>query len=308
MRPTQRAEGFGDTCGHRNPRKRTAVGVLLVGIAIGVGACGGSKAPASNPAKAKATASAPAEFGLSQAELAEHIERTERLIAACMTSSGFRYVALDANSIRTAMASDKSAPGLSSDDFVKQFGLGITTQPDKPIVAFGAGPQNAVHLKGLPASEQTAYRRALWGEHPDYTHVRALEDEDFATTGGCTRSAAEKVYSPDQLSGTYVNPGDARLVQDPRMIAATKKWSECMRAKNFDYTDPLQVETDLRSRLAAIVQGQNPKALTGPALTALKALQGEELAVAAVLTTCEAKHIEPVQATVESELYGSPAP
>jgi hypothetical protein len=300
-------EGFGDSRCHRNPRLkamfvRSALGILATAT-VGA-ACGGSKAAA--PAAGKT--SAPAEFGLSQADLAEHIDRTERLIAACMTSSGFRYVALDANSIRTAMSSDKSAPGLSSEAFVKQFGLGITTQPDKPIVAFGAGPQNAVHLNGMPPSEQVAFRRALWGEHPEYTHVRALEDEDFALAGGCTRSAAEKVYSPDQLSGTYVNPGDARLAQDPRMIAATKKWSECMRTKNFTYNDPTQVEIDLRSRLAATLQGQDPKAVTGPALAALKALQGEELAIAAVLTTCEAKHIEPVQARVESELYGAPAP
>jgi hypothetical protein len=206
------------------------------------------------------------------------------------------------------MATDQSAPGLSSDGYVKQFGLGITTQPDKPIVAFGAGPQNAVHLNGLPQSDQVAYRRALWGEQLDYTHVRALEDEDFATTGGCTRKAVEKIYAPDQLSGTYVNPGDARLAQDPRMIAATKKWSECMRSRNFDYSNPTQVETDLRSRLVALLKGQDPKTLSGPALTELKALQGEELAVAAALTTCEAKHIESVQGKVESELYGSPAP
>jgi hypothetical protein len=284
-------------------RTHSALGILLAAT-MGMTACGGSKTATPTAGKV----SAPAEFGLSQADLAEHIDRTERLIAACMTSAGFRYVALDANSIRTAMASDKSAPGLSSESYVKQYGLGITTQPDKPIVAFGAGPQNAVHLKGLPQSEQVAYRRSLWGEHPDYTHVRALEDEDFAGTGGCTMSAAEKVYSAFELSGTYVNPGDARLAQDPRMIAATKKWSECMHAKNFDYTNPTQVETDLRNRLAATLKGQDPKGLSGPALAALKALQGEELAIAAVLTSCEAKHIEPVQAKVESELYGSPAP
>ena len=46
--------------------------------------------------------------------------------------------------------------------------------------------------------------------------------------------------------------------------------------------------------------------MTGPALDALHELQGEELAVAEILTTCEEDKIEPVQAAIEAELYGSP--
>lgn len=289
---------------HGSRAERTLAGA---GLALGFLTC--SACSASTSATPAGTDSvAPAEFGLTPAQLAERIERTEQLIAACMTTAGFRYIALDATSVQAAMASDKSAPGLSSEEYVKQYGLGITTQPDKPIVTFGAGPDNALHLNGLPATDQVAYRRALWGEHPEHTHTLAIEEEDFADTGGCTRFAAEQVYTADQLSGTYVNPGDSRVAQDPRMIAATKKWADCMRAENFDYDQPGQVETDLRARLAAITKGQDIKSLTGPALDALKALQGEELAVASVLTTCEEKYIEPVQAKIETDLYGAPAP
>ena len=88
------------------------------------------------------------------------------------------------------------------------------------------------------------------------------------------------------------------------MIAALKDWSDCMRAEGYEYDHPDQVEVDLRERLDAITQGQDPTTLTGPALDALHELQGEELAVAALLTSCEEDHIEPVQDKIESELYG----
>ncbi len=278
--------------------------LLTASIVLGAmtAACG-SSSPSSGGDVAN---TAPEEFGLSRGQLAARIEKTESLIAKCMTDAGFQYVALDFVTIKQAMDSDKTAPGVSSEDFIKQFGLGITTQFSKPTVTFGAGPQNASYINGLPASDQLAFKRTLWGESTDWNHTRALEEEDFSQTGGCTRSAAEQTYTPTEISGSYVNPADVRLEQDPRMVAAIKKWSDCMRADGYQYDNPTQVEDDLRERLAAVVQGQDPTTLTGPALDSLHQLQGEELAIAAVLTSCEDATITPVQAAIEAELYGAP--
>ena len=268
-------------------------------------ACG-SSATSSDHTATNAASNAPEEFGLSRTELATRIEKTEGLIAKCMTDAGFQYIALDFVTIKQAMDSDKSAPGVSSDDYVKQYGLGITTQFNQPIVAFGAGPENASYLDGLTPADQVAFKRTLWGESTDWNHAHALEAEDFSQTGGCTRSAAEQVYTPTEISSAYVNPADVLIEQDPRMIAAIKKWSDCMRADGYQYDNPSQVEDDLQQRLAAILQGQDPTTLTGPALDSLHQLQGEELAIAAVLTTCEEDNIAPVQAAIEAELYGAP--
>lgn len=278
-----------------------------ISVASLVAACG-SSAKSSDTSTGAAASNAPAEFGLSLSELSARIDKTESLISKCMTAAGFQYIAVDSVSIKEAMQSDKSAPGVSGEDYVKQFGLGITTQFDKPIVAFGAGPENTTYLNGLVPSDQVAFKRELWGEATDWNHARALEEEDFSQTGGCTRNAAEQTYSPTEISGAYVNPADMRLEQDPRMIAAIAKWSDCIRADGYQYDNPGQVEDDLKERLDAILQGQDPTTLTGPAADALHQLQGEELAIAAVLTSCEAEHIEPVQAAIESELYGSPQP
>ena len=283
----------------------SAVGVLLLSSLLG--ACGSSSGSSASPEPASGK-KPPEEFGLSLGDLAARVESMERLISTCMSQDGFQYIALDFASIKKAMDSDQTAIGVPADDFVKQFGLGITTQFAKPLVVFGAGPGNSAYLNGLSAAEQVAFRRALWGEAPDWNHARALEQEDFSETGGCTRAAAEQTYSATELSGTYVNPGDKLIEQDPRMIAALKQWGECMRAEGYEYDVPDQVNDDLVERLAALLQGQDPKALSGPALDALHELQGEELAIAAVFVSCEEDKIQPVQEQIEAELYGAPQP
>ena len=290
----------------RSPlRHRLAAGTAVVLLTALTAGCGGSTTSAT-PTDAASASGAAAEFGLSAADLGARIDTTEKLIATCMTDAGFEYTALDAASVQDAMSSDKTAAGVRSEDFVKQFGLGITTQLDKPIVNFGAGPQNTAALSALAAPDQVAYRRALWGDAPAWNHARAVEEEDFSSTAGCTRSSAEKAYTPTELNGGYVNPNDQKIEQDPRMIAAVAKWADCMKTAGFAYDEPGRVDEDLHARLDAVTAGEDPRTLAGPAAAALKELQGEELVIAAALTTCEQEHIEPVQAQVETEVFGAP--
>ncbi len=276
----------------------------VVGALLFVTSCGGGSGGVDKKRDTVASRP-PEEFGLAPAQLAVRVEDTERRIGECMRKAGFEYVALDFATVKKAMETDQSAPGLSSEEYVKQFGLGITTQVDKPINAFRAGPVNNSYLAGLPESDQVAFRRALWGEAVDWNHVRALEEEDFSESGGCTRSAAQQTYKPSELTGTYVNPNDKLLEQDPRVISATNNWGDCMRANGFAYDTPGQVEEDLLQQLVAVLQGQAPETLTGPALASLKELQGAERAIAARLVMCEEEHLEPVIAKVEAELYGA---
>ena len=46
------------------------------------------------------------EFGLSQRELVQAIERTEELIAKCMREQGFQYIAVDHATVRAGMAAE----------------------------------------------------------------------------------------------------------------------------------------------------------------------------------------------------------
>lgn len=248
------------------------------------------------------------EFGLTNAELNSRIEAAEAKIATCMRNAGFDYVPVDAVTIRRAMDADKSKPGVTEEEYVEQYGFGITTVFEDPVASLGRGEQNIAVQAALAPGDQVAYDRALLGEPGSVGLARALEDEDLSGTGGCTRKAVKSLFAKDELNGSYVNPGDVLLEQDPRMIAAIEAWSSCMKDKGFDYGHPDDVTDELTERRDALLGGADPASLTGTAAAALAELQDEERAVAVVATACEEEEIASVQEEIESEIYGAPQP
>jgi hypothetical protein len=276
-------------------------------IALGATACGGGGSSSTNSTGAKNGAKfGSEEFGLTMDELANHIDAVESRIGACMTAAGFEYFPVDFQRVRAAMQADKSAPGLSDEEFVKQYGYGITTLPAAAGREIGLGERNMQIYNALGPSEQIAYDHTLFGENRDATFALTLEAEDFSMTGGCTRTAVAQVFSAAQLRADYFNPADAAMEQDPRMVKALSQWSDCMHKKGYDYAHPDNVEEDLHKRLQAITEGAPASSLTGSAADALKRLQGEELAVAAVATKCESDIIAPVTDKLEREYFGAP--
>lgn len=257
------------------------------------------------------------EFGLTKEELVRNIEAVEALIAKCMSDAGFDYIAVDYDTVRKGMTSDKALPGVTDEQFIAQYGYGIATLytgqspqlSDIPVAAqIGLGEQNIQVFKSLSGPDQVAYNLTLFGQNPDATFAVSLEAEDFSRTGGCTRAAVEQVFTQEQLSTTYVNPKDALIEQDPRMIAAIGEFSDCLREAGFNYNHPNEIEADIKNRLDGITKDLPLEALSADAQAALLQLQGEERAVAAVATECEADLIEPVAVQIERELYGGPQP
>lgn len=235
------------------------------------------------------------EFGLSKQELVEYIEKVEGLIAQCMQETGFEYIAVDYNTVRRGMTSDKSLPGYSEEQFMRQYGFGIATfyTGKAPQLAdvetpakIGLGEQNARIFANLSSTEQVAYSRALFGESPDATFAVSLEAENFASTGGCTRKAIEQVFKPEELSATYLNAHDAILQQDPNMAGIFKQFADCMHEHGFNYTTEQEIEPDLKQRLSALTKGELVEALSPETQTALKQLQAEEVAIAVALLEC----------------------
>jgi hypothetical protein len=255
------------------------------------------------------------EFGLTKEGLVTSIEAVESLIAGCMREAGFDYIAVDYATVRRGMVSDKSLPGLSEREYFVRHGYGISTLytglPPQLADEFtpakiGLGEQNVRIFNALSPADQVAYNHTLFGEHPDATFAVSIEQENFARTGGCTREAIEQVFTPEQLSATYYNPKDAMINQDPRMVAALEKYSECLRAAGFDYSHPDDLEPDFRKRLDAITDGQPLQALSSDALTALQALQAEERAAAVASFDCEVQYFEPAEDLIEREMYANP--
>jgi hypothetical protein len=299
------------------------VGVLALGVVIGIlaAACSGAIANPSTSADSQDGAeetdnlAGTEEFGLSREELVTSVERIEELIANCMSEAGFEYVANDYNTVRQGMTADQTLPGLSEEEFIEQYGYGISTlytglPPQLADVAIpaqiGLGEQNVQLFKNLSSADQVAYNRTLFGENVEATLAVALETEDLSRTGGCTRTAIEQVFTAEQLSPSYTNPKDALIEQDPRMVAALAEYAECIQEAGFRYSHEKEIEPDLRNRLYTITEGASVESLSADAQAALTALQGEERALAIASYECEGEIIEPVEDQVEQELFADP--
>ncbi|HEY0774447.1 MAG TPA: hypothetical protein VGD51_10220, partial [Nocardioidaceae bacterium] len=159
----------------------------------------------------------------------------------------------------------------------------------------------------LPEADQEAYSRTLWGDNPKYDFVFAFDEEDFSETGGCTREAVAQVFTKAQLKGTYVNPKDVLVENDPRIIEAEDKWTECMRSAGYDYEDDQdEIIEDYEQRLEELLGEDDPESLTGHRLEQLRKLQQEEIAVSLVDLDCQIKHTDDVFRQVEIEVFGQP--
>jgi len=273
---------------------------------------GSSGAPASSGGEA---IPGKEEFGMTREELFTSIENVEAQISQCMSAAGFEYIAADYNTVRRGMTADKSLPGMGERQFIEQYGFGISTlytglAPQlselRTPAQLGLGEQNVQIYQSLSPADQVAYSHTLFGEHPDATFAVALETEDLTRTGGCTRSASEQCFTPEQMSATYVNPFDALVDQDPRMVAANAEFASCLRAEGFEYNHEREVEPDVRKKLDAITGGAPLEALSSDARTALTELQAYERALAAATLSCEARYLDPVADQVEREYYAGP--
>jgi hypothetical protein len=254
------------------------------------------------------------EFGLTQRQLVQFIEQAEELIARCMREQGFQYVAADYNTVHAGMKADKAMPGLNEEEFIEKYGFGVATmytgQPPQLTTGYsparvGLGERNVQIFKGLSPTDQVAYNRALLGEDIEATFAVAVETENFARCGGCTRKAIEQVFKPEQLKATYYNPQNAFINNDPRMKAALRKFAAEMKKSGFDYTHPDDVEPDIRLRLAALTSGSRilVEKMSLEQRNELKKLQDYERRVAAKTFKLQEDVLGPVEERIQQELF-----
>jgi hypothetical protein len=259
------------------------------------------------PAGQRATLPGLKEFGLTEEDFARHVEKAQAEIASCMTAAGFEYVPVDVKTVELAQKYVRTDPAVSRRDYHARWGYGETTRFDEPSRTVGLGAQNLKIFKGLPPAGQEAYNRTLYGANRNADFAFTLDEEDFSSTGGCTRQGIAAAFTPQQVDGTFANPRDTLIQGDKRVAAAREKWSQCMRGHGYNYKDDQdEIIAEYGERLATLVGDEDAATLTGERATALKKLQAEEVAVSLADLDCEIKHTDAVTRTVEIEVYGQP--
>ena len=257
------------------------------------------------------------EFGLSKKELVQAVEKVESLIAQCMHEHGFEYVAADYGTVRKGMTADKSLPGMEEEEFIENYGLGISTfysgKPPQLAEGYsparvGLGDRNIEIFKKLSPANKAAYNRALLGENTDATFAVSLEAENFSHCGGCTMEAIKKVFKPEQIKEAYYNPKDALINKDPRMKAALSDYSQKMREAGFEYNHPDEIEADILKRLNAITGGKSIplEEMSTEQRFALKKLQTHERRAGVISFRLTEEIISPVEEQIQKEMYARP--
>jgi hypothetical protein len=285
--------------------------VIVLGASLGLSACGGSgeAGGSTQQKKSKPNPNAPVEdqLGFDTAGIMARQSRVEADIRECMKAQGFDYVPIDPFAQRAAVT---GVSRLSDEDFLKQFGYGIST-------LWGRGgaqaDPNQTLRKSLGPADRRAYDRALWGDNPGATFQAAVDSGDFTKLGGCTRKATEAVFGGaqvlTQLQGK-LDQLDDRILEDQRMVRAVEKWTNCMADAGFRYDDPDAIDSDLTKRMEKIVGPLPGPFATGPAdgakpapydHVALHALQREEVSIARADYDCERKYITPVETVVRPQ-------
>jgi hypothetical protein len=287
----------------------TVITIVVLTAALGLAACGGDDSASSEQPASKKQPSGPVEdqLGFDTAGIMARQSRVEADIRECMKAQGFEYVPIDPFAQRAAVT---GASRLSDEDFLNQFGYGISTLWGRGGAQ--ADPNQRLRAS-LSAADRRAYDRALWGENSGATFQAAVDSGDFTKLGGCTRKATEAVFGGaqvlTQLQGK-LDQLDERILEDQRMVRALERWTACMADAGYRYEDPDEIDGALTKRMEKIVGPLPGPFATGPASghkpqpydrSALAALQREEVAVARADYACERKEITPVESVVRPQ-------
>jgi len=276
--------------------------VIAVGAALGLAACGGGGGGSKS---SQPRGDVEQQLGFDQSAIDARLSRAEARIRTCMKSQGFDYVPIDPVAQRAALL---GTGNLREQE--RQFGYFVST-----LWGHGrpqADPNQRIRAS-LGPSDRLAYDRALGGDNPQASFQDAFDTGDFTKLGGCRLQAIEAVFGGAQVLTEIQGKLDAldeRIIADRRMVKATEKWTSCMAAAGYHYTDPDEIDVDLQKRLEGLVGPVPGKFQTGPPPgtaprpydhAAVAALQRDELATWRADTSCESKDVTPVERVVRAQ-------
>ena len=132
-----------------------------------------------------------------------------------MSEAGFEYIAVDYDTVRRGMTADKSLPGVSDEQFMAQYGYGISTlytglapqiSSANTPAKIGLGEQNVEIFNKLSEPTRLPIAARFLVKIPKQPLQLRLKMKISTRTGGCTRTAIEQVFTEDQLKATYFTP------------------------------------------------------------------------------------------------------
>ena len=310
------------TTTHTSSAKRAAVTVAAAAsLALALTACSGSGKDSADP---EPSASGPISSLLNdvfaslnnEEAMAAQAKKTEEAVAACMRGKGWEYTPRTSGSMVYNVEDLRG--GLSEEEYAKQYGYGIASQPESTTVEPSGPPDpNMTYLESLDEKESEAYYKDLYGDQSQFENLD--EDEEIPeydpSTAGCYGKASqESGAASDALMKLYQDPQHKDLFTKmesaftsastaPAVVEAKTTWATCMADAGVPgVTDPDTVQTDLWEKSNTIYEEAGEK---GPDAAALEALKQEEIKLAVADHTCRtsAKYDEAVaKAQHESEV------
>lgn len=277
------------TSSSRSASLLSGVAVMVSVLALAPAAEAATKA---KPKSAKEVNSIEEYIGGNGADQQKQITRkVTESIQKCMKAEGFDFKIPPDSTITFPDATDAS----SQKTFVKKYGYGISTTIDpNASTSQNADPNVAIRAK-LSAADQKAYDKALSGNTSagPIGDPKACTSKAISFLGDMTKLVA--------LFGKYENEVTKRLDANPKVVAAMKLWSGCMKEKGFTYAKDGDVPADISKRLGKITGGGGGGfggAFGGGAIdlkkidkVALGKLQKEEIATATRDFECSDKHL-----------------
>ncbi len=312
--------------------------VAVATFAVLLSACGssgGEQASSSNDDNAGTADTEQDGSGSPLESLFGFDENSQRLVedavASCMRDRGWEYTprppadfsALDAQ--------------FGGDDFVAEYGYGISTDPpmDGFVASTGVGNDdpNDAYRKTLSETDQQRYFADLYGSATTDDAAGSVSVDVGAggamgelDPNACVTIAQEAAAKENPALGAEFGKrlGElmGRLEDDPRAIEAGKKWSTCMAEAGFVYEGQGDVFSDLMQRNseirgtdqpavgggggATVVVGGQPGStvpLSAGDAERLSKLQDEERAIAKADAACADEHLAGVREQLELEVY-----
>ncbi|WP_331767098.1 hypothetical protein [Embleya sp. NBC_00896] len=134
---------------------------------------------------------------------------------------------------------------------LKRRGFDVTL----PVAAAGAGPNTQSEMRygaDRAAAAQYGYREPGAVQQPVPPSMSAAAREALAGKGGCVEEvdaefAAKGLLAQDPDVVVNINVDNMQhSIRDERVTTAFRAWSDCMRAKGFDYATPMDASADRR--------------------------------------------------------------